>query len=80
MPKRMYYVDNAQGLYIDLYPGKQLLKGEELEGFLRFRHDETGDLGRGCDEGLYENVDWGSILDKGDMVRIERTDGVARGN
>jgi LCP family protein required for cell wall assembly len=46
VPKRMYYVDNAQGLYIDLYPGRQVLKGEELEGFLRFRHDELGDLGR----------------------------------
>ncbi|SBO44128.1 LCP family protein [Cyanobium sp. NIES-981] len=46
VPKRMYYVDNAQGLYIDLYPGPQLLKGETLEGFLRFRHDEMGDLGR----------------------------------
>ncbi|MEB3306965.1 MAG: LCP family protein [Cyanobacteriota bacterium] len=44
--KRMYYVDNSQGLYIDLYPGPQLLKGEALEGFLRFRHDELGDLGR----------------------------------
>ena len=46
VPKRMYYIDNAQGLYIDLYPGVQLLKGEELEGFLRFRNDEMGDLGR----------------------------------
>ncbi len=46
VPKRMYYVDNAQGLYIDLYPGRQLLRGEELEGFLRFRNDEMGDLGR----------------------------------
>ena len=46
VPKRMYYVDNSQGLYIDLYPGRQLLKGEALEGFLRFRHDELGDLGR----------------------------------
>jgi LCP family protein required for cell wall assembly len=46
VPKRMYYIDNAQGLYIDLYPGVQMLKGEELEGFLRFRHDEAGDLGR----------------------------------
>ncbi len=46
VPKRMYYVDNAQGLYINLYPGRQLLKGEDLEGFLRFRHDERGDLGR----------------------------------
>ena len=46
VPKRMYYVDNSQGLYIDLYPGRQLLKGAELEGFLRFRHDELGDIGR----------------------------------
>jgi LCP family protein required for cell wall assembly len=46
VPKRMVYVDNAQGLYIDLYPGRQTLKGRELEGFLRFRHDEAGDLGR----------------------------------
>ncbi|MEB3234964.1 MAG: LCP family protein [Cyanobacteriota bacterium] len=46
VPKRMVYVDNSQGLYIDLYPGRQVLKGEALEGFLRFRHDELGDLGR----------------------------------
>ena len=46
VPKRMVYVDNSQGLYIDLYPGRQLLKGEALEGFLRFRHDELGDIGR----------------------------------
>ena len=46
VPKRMHYVDNSQGLYIDLYPGRQLLQGKELEGFLRFRHDELGDIGR----------------------------------
>jgi LCP family protein required for cell wall assembly len=46
IPKRMFYVDNAQGLYIDLYPGPQLLRGRDLEGFLRYRHDEMGDLGR----------------------------------
>ncbi len=46
VPKRMAYVDNSQGLYIDLYPGLQLLKGRDLEGFLRFRHDELGDIGR----------------------------------
>ena len=46
VPKRMYYVDESQDLYIDLYPGLQLLRGEELTGYLRFRHDEMGDLGR----------------------------------
>jgi LCP family protein required for cell wall assembly len=46
VPKRMHYVDRSQGLSIDLQPGVQNLRGKDLEGFLRFRHDETGDLGR----------------------------------
>jgi len=46
VPKRMVYVDNTQGLNIDLQPGPQVLRGRDLEGFLRFRHDETGDIGR----------------------------------
>ena len=46
VPKRMLYTDQTQGLTIDLYPGRQLLKGKDLEGFLRFRHDGLGDLGR----------------------------------
>ncbi len=46
VPKRMAYVDRSQGLVIDLYPGRQVLLGNDLEGFLRFRHDELGDIGR----------------------------------
>ncbi|MDM7952786.1 MAG: LCP family protein [Cyanobium sp. CZS 25K] len=46
VPRRMLYVDRSQGLSIDLQPGIQTLRGKDLEGFLRFRHDETGDLGR----------------------------------
>ena len=46
VPKRLYYRDNSQGLLIDLQPGPQLLKGRDLEGFLRWRNDEEGDLGR----------------------------------
>ncbi len=46
VPKRMQYIDRSQGLSIDLQPGPQTLRGRDLEGFLRFRHDETGDLGR----------------------------------
>jgi anionic cell wall polymer biosynthesis LytR-Cps2A-Psr (LCP) family protein len=42
----MWYHDNTQGLHIDLQPGRQVLKGRDLEGFLRFRHDEMGDIGR----------------------------------
>jgi polyisoprenyl-teichoic acid--peptidoglycan teichoic acid transferase len=46
VPRRMYYVDYSQDLYIDLYPGRQLLKGPDLIGYLRFRNDEMGDIGR----------------------------------
>ncbi|QEY31153.1 LytR family transcriptional regulator [Synechococcus sp. RSCCF101] len=46
VPKRLYYVDNSQDLLIDLQPGPQVLRGRDLEGFLRWRHDEEGDLGR----------------------------------
>jgi LCP family protein required for cell wall assembly len=46
VPKRMYYNDNTQGLHIDLNPGPQVLRGRDIEGFLRFRHDELGDIGR----------------------------------
>jgi len=46
VPKRMVYHDNTQGLHIDLQPGPQVLRGKNIEGFLRFRHDELGDIGR----------------------------------
>lgn len=46
VPKRMLYHDNTQGLHIDLQPGTQVLRGRDIEGFLRFRHDELGDIGR----------------------------------
>ena len=46
VPKRLYYVDRSQNLVIDLHPGPQLLKGKDLEGFLRWRNDGRGDFGR----------------------------------
>uniref|UniRef100_UPI00308428E5 LCP family protein n=1 Tax=Petrachloros mirabilis TaxID=2918835 RepID=UPI00308428E5 len=46
VPQRMYYVDQTQGLTIDLQPGQQVLNGEQAEGFVRFRQDDLGDIGR----------------------------------
>ena len=70
VPKRMYYVDNAQGLFIDLYPGRQNLKGRELEGFLRFRHDETGDLGRMDRQRLVINEIFRKLAQPATLVRL----------
>lgn len=46
VPQRMVYHDRADGLAINLQPGLQTLTGEEAVGFLRFRHDRLGDIGR----------------------------------
>ncbi len=36
---RLYYSDPEQGLYIDLYPGEQLLDGKKAEMLVRFREN-----------------------------------------
>ena len=46
VPQRMKYEDHTAMLKINLYPGKQLLNGKQAVGFLRFRHDSLGDIGR----------------------------------
>lgn len=44
--KPMRYQDQAAGLVIDLEPGCQVLSGAQAEGYLRFRKDALGDIGR----------------------------------
>jgi LCP family protein required for cell wall assembly len=39
--KRMYYVDYAGDLHIDLQPGLQKLDGKQAMGYLRFRHSDN---------------------------------------
>lgn len=46
VPQRMQYIDHTGMLNINLFPGKQLLSGKHATGFLRFRHDSLGDIGR----------------------------------
>jgi LCP family protein required for cell wall assembly len=43
--KRMYYVDYAQGLYVNLKPGYQKLSGRDALSYLRYRAD-GGDITR----------------------------------
>ena len=44
--RAMKYRDDAAKLDIDLKPGCQRLNGAQAEGFLRFRKDALGDIGR----------------------------------
>lgn len=44
--KRMRYTDHAGGLHVNLEPGKHTLTPEQMEEYVRFRHDARGDIGR----------------------------------
>jgi LCP family protein required for cell wall assembly len=44
--KSMHYTDNTAKLYINFEPGLHHLNGKNAEAFLRFRHDQLGDIGR----------------------------------
>lgn len=46
IPKPMHYVDETQHLYINFKAGQQKLNGQHLQEYVRFRHDELGDIGR----------------------------------
>ena len=44
--KDLKYIDRAGGVNIDLKKGLHLLNGKDAEGYVRFRRDGKGDLGR----------------------------------
>lgn len=44
--KSMKYDDYSAKLHINLKQGNHVLSGKETEGYLRFRHDSYGDIGR----------------------------------
>ncbi len=55
--KDMYYVDRAQNLNINLKKGWHRLSGKDAEGYIRFRHDIQGDIGRiGRQQNLLQTV------------------------
>lgn len=46
VPKDMKYNDFSQHFYVNLKKGQQRLDGEKALQFMRFRHDNMGDIGR----------------------------------
>jgi polyisoprenyl-teichoic acid--peptidoglycan teichoic acid transferase len=46
VPQDMNYTDRAAKLEINLKKGWQTLNGKQAEGFVRFRYDNLGDIGR----------------------------------
>ncbi len=46
VPKLMKYQDDSQHLYISLKAGQQRLNGARAIQYMRYRHDDLGDIGR----------------------------------
>jgi LCP family protein required for cell wall assembly len=46
VPKRLRYTDKAGGVHIDIPAGEQHMDGKTALGYVRFRHDALGDIGR----------------------------------
>lgn len=46
VPKKLKYQDDSQHLYINLNAGQQKLNGNKAVQYMRYRHDDLGDIGR----------------------------------
>ncbi len=60
VPKKMQYMDWTAKLKIDLEPGPHTLTGNQAMGFVRFRHDALGDIGRVQRQSIFMRA----VLDK----------------
>lgn len=70
--KPMRYQDQAAGLVIDLEPGCQVLSGAQAEGYLRFRKDALGDIGRVQRQQAFLHALKDQILSPAGLLRLPR--------
>jgi LCP family protein required for cell wall assembly len=70
--KRMHYRDRSQNLLIDLQPGLQHLAGEQAVGYVRFRHDAMGDLGRIERQRKFLRLVAGELLSPANVGRLPK--------
>ncbi len=77
--KRMNYDDFSGGLHVHLNKGPNILHGKDAVGYLRFRHDMLGDIGRTQRQqwflrGLLEKIQTPQAIAKiPDMLNIAST-------
>ncbi|WP_067933095.1 LCP family protein [Alicyclobacillus kakegawensis] len=71
VPERMYYRtgDKEYGV-INLQPGVQTLNGAQALGFVRFRHDRLGDIGRTQRQQEFLKALSHKLMDPANIVRL----------
>jgi len=68
--KDMKYKDDTAKLYINLKKGKQILDGKKAHAYVRFRHDEIGDIGRVQRQQKFINALYLKLLNPVTFVKI----------
>jgi len=68
--KNMYYRDPTQDLVINLKKGEQVLKGYDAMGYVRFRHDPLGDIGRVQRQAIFMQALYKELLSPETIVKL----------
>ena len=68
--KDMKYDDYTAKLHINLKAGNHVLSGKETEGYLRFRHDSYGDIGRIRRQQWFANALMARLKDPSVIVKL----------
>jgi len=70
VPKKLRYTDRAGGVHIDIPAGEQHMDGKTALGFVRFRHDALGDIGRVERQQLFMKTVFHKIKDPTMITKI----------
>ncbi len=80
VPKKMSYMDWTAKLKIDLEPGVHTLTGNQSMGFVRFRHDDLGDIGRVQRQQMFLNAVSRKMIDPRAWVHVPALMNIAKQN
>jgi LCP family protein required for cell wall assembly len=80
VPKRLRYNDYAGKLHINLQKGWNLLDGKNAHDFLRFRHDELGDIGRVQRQQAFMQALLAQYMTPANLLKTPQLIGVAKEN
>lgn len=78
--KDMRYVDHTAKLDIDIKKGRQVLDGKQAHHYIRFRHDEIGDIGRVQRQQKFINAVTAKLLSPTILVKLPQLIQAAKEN